>query len=102
MVVNGSDLSPLNVAGVIICLLGISGHVYRKATDPESSLGNNRREMNRQGSRRGGGERHSEYSLPLLSDDSDDSTDEDELFYPGGRPRMPRSASSPGDNRLGF
>ncbi len=42
------------------------------------------------------GDAHSEFSLPLLSDDSDDSTDEDELFHPGGRPRLPRSASAPG------
>jgi hypothetical protein len=41
-------------------------------------------------------EQYSEYSLPLLSDDSDDSSDEDELFHPGGRVRLPRSASAPG------
>ncbi len=30
---NGTDLSPVNVAGAAVCLTGIVGHLYRKATE---------------------------------------------------------------------
>ncbi len=77
---NGSELSPINVVGCFVCLVGIGLHVARKATNKEmpgkSSSGGRFNRRRRQ---------YEDYNLPLLSDDESDfnSDSSDELFNPG-------------------
>ena len=91
---NGSVLSPVNVAGAVVCLTGIAVHIFRKATNQDNGNGSGASGMKRRGKMRydKGSAKAAEFNLPLLSDDSDLSSDEDEdeLFIPGGKVRVPK------------
>jgi len=61
-----TDLSTINLVGLVVCLVGIALHTFKKATEKDE------RKSDRFRSSRG------EYSLPLLSESDEDS--EEELY----------------------
>ena len=88
MVLNGDELSVINFIGMLICLCGIALHIFRKASNADSGKDSSSTSSSSNRHRQNYRDRSasSEFSLPLLSDESDfSSEDEDELFHPGRR-----------------
>ena len=77
IVIESTDISPINAVGLVVCMAGITLHVIRKATmtDRKASITNNGRSLGRGGGAKGG----VASSMRLLSDSDSDS--ETELFH---------------------
>jgi len=87
VVFQSNEMSVINAIGLVVCLSGITLHVVRKATAVENK---EKSPVYKKGVTSGGG---GDYSIPLLSSDSDSS---DEIYHATGL----RSRSVPTEDTL--